>query len=107
MPATFSRGGQSEFHRWESLGSSPDAAWPFSRVSFSGLGFPQRSSAAAWVWRRRAREKLSSRGQAAHEFLFAGQQVAQPRAGGVGLDAALHFGKFLLGLTLLERFDAA
>src|SRR5256885_3773334 len=27
-----------------SLGSSPDAAWPFSRVSFSGLGFPQRSS---------------------------------------------------------------
>jgi len=64
-------------------------------------------AAAAWVWRRRAREKLSSRGQAAHEFLFADQQVAQPRAGGVGLDAALHFGKFLLGLTLLERFDAA
>jgi len=54
-----------------------------------------------------ARPKLSRRRQAAHEFLFAGQQVPQPRASGVGFDAALHFGQFLLGLALLERFDAA
>src|SRR2546429_3238845 len=36
-------------------------------------------AAAAWVWRRRARGKLSSRGPAAHEVLFAGQQVAPER----------------------------
>src|SRR5215472_17867556 len=37
---------------------------------------------------------LSSGGEAAHEFLLAGEQVAQAGAGGARFDAALDFGEF-------------
>jgi len=49
--------------------------------------------------------QLAGGGEAAHEFLFAGEEVAQARAGGIGFDAALDFGEFLFGLAMLEVLD--
>ena len=99
-PIRVSSMGVSRFFTGRGLAALPSELLP-------GFGFPRRLSRPRFGCGGDARQKLSSRGQAAHEFLFAGQQVAQPRARGVGLNAALHFGKFLLGLALLERFDAA
>src|SRR5579859_2947460 len=51
---------------------------------------------------RKTRRGLPRGGEAAHEFLLAGEQVAQAGAGGTGFDAALDLGEFLLGLAVLE-----
>jgi len=44
---------------------------------------------------------LAFRSQPLHQFLLARQQFAQGWLCGVGLDAALHFGKFLLDQAAL------
>src|SRR6201998_1736689 len=44
-------------------------------------------------------------GEAAHQLLLTREQVAQGRAGGASLNAALNFRQLPLGLALLQRFD--
>src|SRR5579863_10448734 len=46
-------------------------------------------------------------GQALHKILFAFEEGAELRAGGVGFDAALDFGEFVFGSAVFQGFDAA
>ena len=88
------------------FGKAPKTILPY-KLLYQLLGGGRVSDALNVDPKRTLHPELSSGGEAAHQFLFAGEEIAQAGAGGIGFDAALDFGEFLLGLALLKRFDAA
>src|SRR5690242_16485138 len=102
MTAIFFHGGPSSFHPWALADSSPRPDWKFYRASSSGSGSPQQCWRPSGGSAADSKRRLPGGGEAAHEFLLAGEEVAQAGAGGTGFNAALHLGEFLLGLAMLE-----
>src|SRR5690348_13783123 len=95
MTAIFFHGGPSSFHPLALADSSPRAIGS-STERVLWIWLPAAVLAALGGSAADSKRQLPGGGEAAHEFLLAGEEVAQAGAGETGFNAALHFGEFLL-----------